>query len=187
MDAFYTQPICLGNAQRESLKSINAIIFNAPVTAISSGSDGNPIISYTDPSTGQIVSQSFPAVIVATSTRSMQMMRLTSSAVNDPGDVLDPSVKVAIRNMHHLDSSKMFIRTKTKFWKSDPTLPQNIQMDELPRGIYTLDYPQTETDKLTQIREEDSEPQDERLVRWFECRTIPSIRSAIREVHHSCG
>jgi tryptophan 2-monooxygenase len=144
MDAFYTQPICLGNAQRESLKSINAIIFNAPVTAISSGSDGNPIISYTDPSTGQIVSQSFPAVIVATSTRSMQMMRLTSSAVNDPGDVLDPSVKVAIRNMHHLDSSKMFIRTKTKFWKSDPTLPQNIQMDELPRGIYTLDYPQTE-------------------------------------------
>ena len=46
---------------------------------------------------------------------------------------------------------------------------------------------EAETDKLTQIREEDSEPQDERLVRWFECRTIPSIRSAIREVHHSCG
>jgi len=38
----------------------------------------------------------------------------------------------------------MFIRTKTKFWKGDPTIPQNIQMDELPRGVYALDYPQTE-------------------------------------------
>jgi tryptophan 2-monooxygenase len=38
----------------------------------------------------------------------------------------------------------MFIRTATKFWKSDPTIPQNIQMDELPRGVYALDYPQTE-------------------------------------------
>jgi tryptophan 2-monooxygenase len=144
MDAFYTQPVCLANARYQSLKSIDAILFNVPVTAISSGSDGNPIISYTDPSTGQTVSQSFPAVIVATSTRSMQMMSITSSAANDPGNVLDPSVKVAIRNMHHLDSSKMFIRTKTKFWKGDPTLPQNIQMDELPRGVYALDYPQTE-------------------------------------------
>ena len=44
-----------------------------------------------------------------------------------------------------------------------------------------------QADKLTQIREEDNEPQDERLVKWFECRTIPSIRSAIREVHRTYG
>lgn len=43
-----------------------------------------------------------------------------------------------------MNSSKMFIRTATKFWKADPTIPQNIQMDELPRGVYALDYPQTE-------------------------------------------
>jgi SRSO17 transposase len=58
---------------------------------------------------------------------------------------------------------------------------QRLSMSQGTKG------PRLFADKLTQIREEDSEPQDERLVRWFECRTIPSIRSAIREVHHSCG
>jgi len=144
MEAFYTRPVSLPDARHQSLKSMNAVIFNTPVTAISSGSDGNPIVSYTDPSTGHTVSQSFPAVIVATTTRSMQMMGITSSTANDLGRVLDPSAKVAIRNMHYMDSSKMFIRTKTKFWKFDSSLPQNIQMDELPRGVYALDYPQTE-------------------------------------------
>jgi tryptophan 2-monooxygenase len=43
-----------------------------------------------------------------------------------------------------MNSSKLFIRTATKFWK-DPTLnlPQTIQTDELPRGIYCLDYTNT--------------------------------------------
>ena len=144
MDAFCTRPVCLPNGQHQSLRSMHAILFNTPVTAITSGSDGNPILSYTDPSTGHTVSQSFPAVIVATTTRSMQMMGLTSNAADHPGSILEPAVKVAIRNVHHMDSSKMFIRTKTKFWKGDPTIPQNIQMDELPRGVYALDYPQTE-------------------------------------------
>ena len=44
-----------------------------------------------------------------------------------------------------------------------------------------------EPDNLTQFREEESESQDEHLVRRFEYRTTPSIRSAILEVHHSCG
>ncbi len=144
MDAFYTQPVCLPNGQHQSLESMHAILLNTPVTAISPGSDGNPLLSYTDPSTGHIVSRSFPAVIVATTTRSMQVMGLTGSAADHSESILEPAVKVAIRNVHHMDSSKMFIRTKTKFWKFDPTIPQNIQMDELPRGVYTLDYPQTE-------------------------------------------
>ena len=40
----------------------------------------------------------------------------------------------------------MFIRSKTKFWNTTPNVPQTIQTDELPRGIYALDYPQTGTD-----------------------------------------
>lgn len=67
----------------------------------------------------------------------MQMIGLTSSTADHGGSILEPVVKVAIRNVHHMDSSKMFIRTQTKFWKVDPTIPQNIQMDELPRGVYS--------------------------------------------------
>ena len=53
--------------------------------------------------------------------------------------------------------------------------------------VCVIATPQASPDKLTQIREEDSEPQDERLVRWFGCTTILSIRSAIPGDHRSCG
>ena len=74
----------------------------------------------------------------------MEVIGLTLPPEQRP-DIIDQNVKVAIRNLHLMDSSKFFIRTKTKFWK-DPTrnIRQNIQTDELPRGVYTLDYPQTE-------------------------------------------
>ena len=113
---------------------------SSSITSITSDSDGNPILSYIDPSTGHTLSRSFPAVIVATTTRSMQMIALTSSTADHGGSILEPVVKVAIRNVHHMDSSKMFIRTQTKFWKVDPTIPQNIQMDELPRGVYSYEF-----------------------------------------------
>ncbi|NJO93642.1 MAG: FAD-dependent oxidoreductase, partial [Hydrococcus sp. RM1_1_31] len=52
--------------------------------------------------------------------------------------------KVAVRNLHLMDSSKMFVRTATKFWQKNTNIPQNIQTDELPRGVYALDYPNTD-------------------------------------------
>lgn len=144
MQTFYTQPVTRPNGERQSLQSIDAVLFNTPVKTIVSGSDGNPIVYYANPSSGNIEARSFPAVIVATTTRSMGILGMTLHATGSPRSVVNDSVKSAIRNIPLINSSKMFIRTATKFWKSDPTIPQNIQMDELPRGVYALDYPQTE-------------------------------------------
>jgi tryptophan 2-monooxygenase len=59
------------------------------------------------------------------------------------GAVLSQPVKVAVRNLHLMSSSKLFIRTRSKFWLDDPKrIPQVIQTDELPRAVYALDYPQ---------------------------------------------
>ena len=144
MQAFYTHPVTRPDGEQQSLRSMDAVLFNRPVRAIASDSDGNPIVYYTNPSSGNIEARTFPAVIVATTTRSMGILGMTLHASNSPRGVVSDSVKAAIRNIPLISSSKMFIRTATKFWKSDPTIPQNIQMDELPRGVYALDYPQTE-------------------------------------------
>jgi len=124
-----------------SLKDIDAVKLNTPISWISCR-DGNPTLRYIDPETQQEVRAQYPAIIVATTTRSMQMMGLTIPP-KDRADLLSTNQKTAVRNLHHINASKMFIRTKTKFWKNT-NLPLNIQTDELPRGVYLLDYPQTE-------------------------------------------
>ena len=79
----------------------------------------------------------FDAVIVGTTTRAMQEMGLSESPL------LSIDVKTAIRNLHMCNASKLFLRTKDKFWlKNSETVPQNIQTDALPRGIYCVDYPE---------------------------------------------
>jgi tryptophan 2-monooxygenase len=144
LQAFFTQPVTLPNGEQRSLQSMNAVLFKTPVTAVTTGADGNPLVYYTNPSSGKTEARSFPAVIVATTTRCMRIMGMTREPPGSQGSVVHESVKTAIRTIPLMNSSKMFIRTATKFWKSDPRLPQNIQMDELPRGVYALDYPQTE-------------------------------------------
>lgn len=58
----------------------------------------------------------------------------------EEGSTIDENVKTSLRNLHLVNSSKLFIRTKTKFWIDDDSIPSNIQTDGLPRGIYCLDY-----------------------------------------------
>jgi tryptophan 2-monooxygenase len=81
---------------------------------------------------------SFDAVIVATTTRSMQVdMNLT----DQKDSVLPQAVSSAVRELHLMNSSKLFVLTKTKFWQNpDKPLPSNIQADTLVRGLYCLDY-----------------------------------------------
>jgi tryptophan 2-monooxygenase len=50
----------------------------------------------------------------------------------------------AVQELHLMNSSKLFVLTKTKFWKDTPGLPQNIQTDGLVRGLYCLDYPNSD-------------------------------------------
>lgn len=83
-------------------------------------------------------SADFDAVIVATTTRSMQV----DMNITDQGRRLIPeAVGSAIRQLHLMNSSKLFVLTRSKFWqKADAKLPSNIQTDGLVRGLYCLDY-----------------------------------------------
>ncbi len=142
-DSFYSTPVTQPNGRSVSLQGLNAVRLKTPVTAIDR-SGAQPAVTYTDPGTGQPVTESFPAVIVATTSRSMEMLGLTLPTATD-GELLQQSQRVAIRNLSMMNSSKLFIRTRTKFWKdAGQNLPWNIQTDELPRGTYCLDYPQTD-------------------------------------------
>lgn len=148
IESFYTEQVKTSSGN-ESLRENGAVRLNTPVTRIVSGKNGNPVISFLDPVTKQECSREFPAVIVAISTRSMQITT-GLTGYNDKGsELFSLSVKDAIKKLHLINSSKMFIRTGTKFWldqdgKQNPKVPQNIQTDELVRGVYALDYPQIE-------------------------------------------
>ena len=137
MERFYHQSVTLPSGESVSLASTDAIRYRSPVTAIDLHQD-QPQVTWCDRQ-GTPHRQQFPAVIVAIPTRAMERLGLTLSSPGIP--VVNEAVKVAIRNLHTTNSSKLFIRTATKFWLDDPTLPQNIQTDELPRGVYALDYP----------------------------------------------
>jgi len=49
----------------------------------------------------------------------------------------------AVQELHLMNSSKLFVLTTNKFWKS-VGMPQNIQTDGLVRGLYCLDYPHSD-------------------------------------------
>ncbi len=90
--------------------------------------------------------EDYDAVIVATTTRSMEIdMGMTNSS----GHEIPPLNEYAsngLRKAHLMNSSKLFALTKTKFWqgRDGEGLPENIQTDELCRGLYCLDYPESD-------------------------------------------
>ncbi len=97
------------------------------------------------------------SVIVCTTTRAMEFMGLTVDGVTNKngeitGSVLGQDSKVAIRKLHLMNSSKLFVTTTSKFWYKENNqlgrdLPQNMQTDELMRGLYCLDYDTTDSKK----------------------------------------
>ena len=144
IEKFYTEKVQSPQGAR-SLKDLDTLHLKTPVTAIQY-KDNQPVVYYTNPDRSED-SKSFAAVIVTTTTRSMEIMGLTLDAPGNPESVMEEQpVQVALRNLHITTSSKLFIRTKTKFWldergKPNRDIPQNIQTDELPRGVYALNYP----------------------------------------------
>ena len=125
-----------------SLSDLDTLHLNCPVTKIERRG-ARVTVHYTGPDGG--AHDTFPAVIVATTSHAMAFLGLTlpSSPKAGAKPILSAGVSAALRNLPMMNSSKLFIRTKNKFWKGDPAMPQNIQTDELPRGVYCLDYPQT--------------------------------------------
>lgn len=138
-EGFWTTPVVRPDGTTTSLDGAGAVLLNSPVTAIGCSPGSPPQVTYTD-ADGNSRTRTFPAVVVATTTRAMEVMGLT---LPTPGgtQALSEPVRAAIRNLHMVSSSKLFIRTATRFWETDVSVPGNIQTDELPRGVYTLAYP----------------------------------------------
>ena len=142
-DSFYTTRQHTADGYEKSLQALEAITPEAPVSRIEyrPGADKPIRLHFGQASQmnqANLEHRDFTAVIVATTTRSMQVMGMTLESPEQ--SAVDEEVKTSLRNLHLMNSSKMFIRTPTKFWLEDPRIPSNIQTDELPRGIYCLDY-----------------------------------------------
>ncbi len=145
----YQQKITWHDGRTVSLRSLRRVLFNCKTTRIESDpSTGQLKLHWLDGRTGKEKVKSFAAVIVATSTRAMEIDMGLTLPVTSEVDVTSADVKEAIRNSHLMGASKMFIRTKSKFWLDEngkplQNIPQTIQTDELPRQVYCLDYPHT--------------------------------------------
>lgn len=123
--------------QGHSLLSSGRVHMEHYVRKITKDARGKLTLHMIKEGTKSIEVGGFDAVIVGTTTRAMQDMGLTES------DLVSPKVGTALRNLHMCNASKLFLRTKDKFWmKNSATVPQNIQTDALPRGIYCVDYPE---------------------------------------------
>jgi tryptophan 2-monooxygenase len=144
-DAFWSRQVTWPNGEQVSLQSLNCVRFGTTIDSLSYDPPTNQVtLTWGNP--GQSQQQTFDAVIVATTTRAMEVLGLTWPLPTDTADsVLSEPVKTAIRNLHLMESSKMFFRTSGKFWQDEngqpiPGMPQDIQTDELPRQVYCLDY-----------------------------------------------
>lgn len=141
-DGLYQRKVTRPDGTKASLADINAVRFDNQVTRFDR-KGGNVTVHVT--SAGRAATETFPAVVVATTSHAMSMMGLTLPTQGaKPKQLLNPGATDALRNLPMMNSSKLFIRTKDKFWQGNKKMPQNIQTDELPRGIYCLDYPQTD-------------------------------------------
>ncbi|MET7419721.1 FAD-dependent oxidoreductase [Dactylosporangium sp. NPDC005555] len=115
------------------------IQFRTKVTGVAQTGD-RPTVTFQPPSTTGPEQARFDAVVVATTTRAMEVdMGISSS----PEWLLPSATGTALREIHLMNSSKLFVLTKKKFWKGTD-LPQNIQTDGLCRGLYCLDYPDSD-------------------------------------------
>jgi len=139
---FLNTPVRWPNGTRVSLASLGCVRVSAPVTSLEWNQlTHNPTVTWGGESPG---TQDFAAVVVATTTRAMEVLGLTPPLPQDNvNNVLTQPAKRGIRNLHLMESSKLFIRTATKFWKT-AGIPQVVLTDELPRAAYCLDYPQTQ-------------------------------------------
>ncbi|MCO7226383.1 flavin monoamine oxidase family protein [Pleionea sp. CnH1-48] len=136
---FYEKEVLTPDGEHLSLRKLDSIRWKHEVAALEYLGDSSHRIklSFADRT---IEEEVFDSVIVATTTRSMEVMGMTL------GNTIKEPVKNGVRKVHMMNSSKMFVFTEDKFWLKDKSLPQNIQTDELVRGLYCLDYGK-QTDK----------------------------------------
>lgn len=127
---------------RRSLSGSGAI--NRRHRVIGIGPDNaDRLVLAIEPPDGNVIYRSFKAVIIATTTRAMQLLLMTGG-VGGYDTYFNGSKYFALQNLNMIESSKMFIRTEQKFWKIHHNIPHNIQSDAMSRGVYCIDNPGTE-------------------------------------------
>lgn len=140
-DGFYQHHVDSPWIGETSLAKQDAVRLRTPVQAVRWNPSTHKPSLYYGSGGGSPEWHEYDAVIVATTTRSMQMIDMTLPEPPDSAPINEDR-RVALRNLHMTSSSKLFICTESKFWKEQSGFfPVTIQTDELPRGIYTLDYP----------------------------------------------
>lgn len=144
----YAKQVFQPNGKTLSLKSLDAVRLNSRVSRIERAGNSGALGVYWTDGENRRRSKRFAAVIVAVPTRSMEIDLGLTLPQGNAVDIGDEDTKNWMRTSYLIGSSKMVIRTKTKFWldaggQPRSNMPQTIQTDELPRGIYCLDYPHT--------------------------------------------
>ncbi|MDI9348043.1 MAG: NAD(P)/FAD-dependent oxidoreductase [Methylacidiphilales bacterium] len=98
--------------------------------------DGKPQIIAIKEDGSPVVYSDFQKVIIATTTRSAQLMGLNKNT--NKGSFSQNTLE-AVNNIHVISSSKLFLRTNN-FWKNDPNFIRGFQTDTFLQQLYTLDY-----------------------------------------------
>lgn len=138
-DKLVSEPINTVNGPQSV--GMERIRLNCPVKDIFLNEEENPVVQFEN--SGKLEQEEFASVIVATTTPAMQFMGITSNAGREK-PIIDDEIQTAVRKIHMLNSSKLFIRTKDKFWKKTKGIPLTVLTDEMASGTYLLDYPHTE-------------------------------------------
>jgi tryptophan 2-monooxygenase len=118
-------------------------VFNTPIAQITGE---KPKLRLT-PAAGTEVNQDYACVIVATTTRSME---LNTNLTVPKMPLLQRSTQSAIRRTHSVSSVKVAARIKN-FWSADAKLPRVLQCDTTACQAYTLDYDATIGDVKTGV------------------------------------
>lgn len=129
--------------EKLSLLSSQAVQLSTPIVGIDFNiKTNNPILIFEEKSSKKRVCKEYRAVLFTGSLHALPLLNFGNKT--DSGVYLfGQEVRAAIKNLSMIASSKTFILTKTKFW-IEKNIPPCILTDDLPRGIYFLDYPHTD-------------------------------------------
>ncbi|MDF2973724.1 MAG: Tryptophan 2-monooxygenase [Microvirga sp.] len=103
---------------------------STPVSSIEPGAGGFVLNGQYGP---------FDRIIVATTTRAMELTLGLTNYVYGPGALISPAVARAIMRTHVVSSNKVAARI-SNFWANDPSAVRCLQTDDLVHQVYTLDY-----------------------------------------------
>ena len=113
--------------------SPSGVLTGTPISAI----EGNRSSGYTLSAASGATFGPFTRVIVATTTRAMELsLNLTAYGA---GALVSAEVAQAIMRTHIVSSNKVAARI-ANFWAKDPNAVRCLQTDDLAHQVYTLDY-----------------------------------------------